>query len=257
MQKKDPKEKSVAVTLYYLRDQGSMQMTSNTFDIARYTVGQVIQEICGILTKYLGPEFIKFLVKKDEVLETVSQFQQRFDIPQFIGCIDGTHIPIKLPSENAHDYYSYKLCYTLNCQAICNVFGQFINVEVKWPGGVHDARVFANCDIQKGFTNEKFKLFYKELCTWRRMCAKILLGDPAYPLLPYMMKEFEHCKSNEDVIFNQVLRSARNQIECPFGRLKARWRILMRLMDIPVSHLPNVIFAYFVLQFFRKRKRRC
>lgn len=80
MQKKDPLEKSVAITLYYLRDQGSMQMTSNTFDIARYTVGQVIQEICGILTKNLGPEFIKFLVKKDEVLETVSQFQQRFVI---------------------------------------------------------------------------------------------------------------------------------------------------------------------------------
>ena len=132
MHKKDPLETSVAITLYYLRDQGSMQMTSNTFDIARYTVGQVIQEICGILTKNLGPEFIKFLVKKDEVLETVSQFQQRFVIPQFIGCIDGTHIPIKQPSENAHDYYSYKLCYTLNCQAICNVLGQFINVEVKW-----------------------------------------------------------------------------------------------------------------------------
>ena len=65
-----------------------------------------------------------------------------------------------------------------------------------------------------------------------------------------MVKEFEVCKSNEEVIFNQMLKSARNQIECAFGRLKATWRILMRPMDIPVSQLPNVLFACFVLHNF-------
>ena len=160
----------------------------------------------------------------------------------------------KQPFENAHDYYSYKLCYTLDCQAICNAFGQFINVEVKWSGSFHDARVFANCDIQKRFTNEKFKLFYKELVPGEECVPQILLGDPAYPLLPYMMKEFEHCKSNEGVIFNQMLRGARNQIECAFGRFQARWRILMRPTDMPVSHLPNVIFACFVLYNFCERE---
>ena len=248
-------EKRVAITLYYLKDQGSMQMTSNTFGIARCTVGQVVKEICGILTRDLGPELIKFPVEKEEVLVASAQFQQKFGFPQVIGCIDGTHIPIKQPSENAHDYFSYKLCYSLNCQAICNAFGQFINVEIKWPGSVHDARVFANCDVQKALTDQKFKLFYKELVPGEECVPQVLLGDPAYPLLPYLMKEFEHCKSNEEVIFNQMLRSARNQIECAFGRLKARWRILMRPMDIPVSYLPNVIFACFVLHNFCEREK--
>jgi len=47
-----------------------------------------------------------------------------------------------------------------------------------------------------------------------------------------------------------MLRSARNQIECAFGRLKARWRILTRPMDIAMESLPNVIFACFVLHNF-------
>ena len=38
--------------------------------------------------------------------------------------------------------------------------------------------------------------------------------------------------SNEEVLFSQMLRSARNQIECAFGRLKTRWQILQRPLGI-------------------------
>ena len=44
-------EKRVAITLHYLKDQGSMRMTANVFGIARCTVGQVVQEICSVITK--------------------------------------------------------------------------------------------------------------------------------------------------------------------------------------------------------------
>ena len=162
-----------------------------------------------------------------------------------IGCIDRTQIPIKQPVANAHDYFSCKQTYSINCQAICNAFGQFTNVEVKWPGSLHDARVFSNCDVQKRFSDGKLDLFYKELLPGEECVPQILLGDPAYPLLPYVMKEFDHCSTNEEVIFNQMLRAARNQIECAFGRLKARWRILLRPMDIPVQKLLNAILLPF------------
>ena len=51
-----------------------------------------------------------------------------------------------------------------------------------------------------------------------------------------------------------MLRSARNTIECAFGKLKARWRILQRPMDIPVDKLPNVLYAYFVYIIFANPK---
>ena len=140
--------------------------------------------------------------------------------------------------------------YSLNIQAICDAFGRFTNVEIKWPGSVHDARVFANSSIQKSFLEKKFTLFHKELLPGRECVPQLLLGDPAYPLLPYLMKEYDSCQTNEQVIFNQMLRSSRSQIECAFGRLKARWRILTRPLDIPTQSMPNVICACFVLHNF-------
>lgn len=249
-------EKRLAITLCYLKDQGSMTTVANLFGIARCTVGQVVSEICKILSQDLGKELIKFPSEKEDVEKSAAQFFHRFGFPQVIGCVDGTHIPIRQPTENPHDYFSYKLCYSLNCQAICDAYGRFVNVEIKWPGSVHDARVFANSSVQKNFSERKFKLFYKQLgVTQDDSVPQLLLGDPAYPLLPYLMKEYESCNTNEEVIFNLMLRGARNQIECAFGRLKARWRILLRPMDIPIEKLPNVIFACFVLHNFCEKKK--
>jgi len=83
-----------------------MRMTGNAFSIARCTVGQVVKEICTVLTKNIGTELIRFPKSKEEVSTTIASFAERFGFPQVIGCVDGTHTPIKQPSENAHDYFS-------------------------------------------------------------------------------------------------------------------------------------------------------
>ena len=45
------------------------------------------------------------------------------------------------------------------------------------------------------------------------------------------MREYSTCKSNEDVVFNDMARSAHNLIECAFGQVKARWQVLTKKMD--------------------------
>ena len=51
---------------------------------------------------------------KNNVLNETSCFSQNFGFLQVIGCVNGTHIPIKQLSENTHDYFSRNLCYTLS-----------------------------------------------------------------------------------------------------------------------------------------------
>ena len=152
---------------------------------------------------------------------------QKFGFHRVLGCIDGTHIPISEPHENPHDYFSHNMKYTINVQTTGDCNGRFTDVDVKWPGSLHDAHVFANSEVQKGYSKEKFKL---------------------YIYLSY--KEYAICQGNNEVMFNTMLGSARNQMECAFGRLKAQWRILLRLMELKFEDIPDIVLVCFALHKF-------
>ena len=110
--------------------------------------------------------------------------------------------------------FSYKQKYTIYAQAVCFWKGMFIDIEVKWPGSVHNGRVFGNSKVNRLLREEKMPMMYKEFLPGYDKIPVTLIGDPAYPLLPYCMKEFASPNNNEEVIFNDMLRSARNSIEC-------------------------------------------
>ena len=71
------------------------------------------------------------------------------------------------------------------------------------------------------------------------------------------MKEYQSCSSNSEVIFNNLLRSARNQIECSFGRLKARWGFLRRMVDFKLETVPIVVCYCFAFHNICKMRTNC
>ena len=98
-----------------------------------------------------------------------------------------------------------------------------------WPGKVHDARVFSNSTLyQRGQAGTL-------LPAWTRQIGLIqvplcILGDPAYPALTWLMKAYPEQQNMtvRQINYNYRLSRARMVVENAFGRLKGRWRCLLK-----------------------------
>ena len=253
-------EKKLATTLYLLKETGSLQMTANTFGLSVPTVSSVPFEVCTTISTIIGPKNIHLPRDHTEMMRKVAEFEGKFGMVQAFGCVDGTHVAVKRPKENSQDYYSYKGFHSINEQAVCDYRGIFMDIDCRWPGSVHDAKVFANSDVSNNLRNGKLPLTYQTVIPGYEKIPNYLIGGPACPLIPHCLKEYETCDTNEKVIYNNLLRSARNPVECAFGRLKARWAVLTRKVDLnltTVPTVPTVIHACFVLQNFCEMNSTC
>src|SRR5687768_8710415 len=93
--------------------------------------------------------------------------------PGVIGAIDGTQINVSAHGiANRESYRNRKGHIALNVQAICDANLIFLDVVARWPGSVHDSRIFNNSLVCVMLEN-------KELSGW-------LIGDSGYPSRTYM-----------------------------------------------------------------------
>ncbi|XP_069128985.1 putative nuclease HARBI1 [Argopecten irradians] len=155
-------------------------------------------------------------------------------MPNVVGAIDGTLIPIQSPTVDEHVFVCRKGYHALNVQAICDHSLKFINVVCKWPGSVHDSFILTNSGV--GTTVD-------QMDGW-------LLGDSGYPLRPWLLTPVAIPASKSDEMYNKSNMKTRNVVERSFGLLKSRFRCLHKstgcIMFSPAKTC-KVVYVCFIL----------
>ena len=74
-----------------------------------------------------------------------------------------------------------------------------------------------------------------------------MVGDAAYPLRPYLIKGFQGRLTPAQRDFNVRLNKARVVVEQAFGRLKCRWRRVLKSSEHYAKNVPKIVLAATVL----------
>ncbi|XP_050811461.1 uncharacterized protein LOC127052147 [Gopherus flavomarginatus] len=192
---------------------------------------------------------IKLLLPKVVTLGNVQVIVDVFaamGFPNCGGAIDGTHIPILALEHQGTQYVNRKGYFSMVLQALVDHKGHFTSIHVGWPGRVHDGRVFRNTTLFKQLQQGNY--FPDQKTTAGDVDMPIvILGDPAYPLMPWLMKPYTGSLDSSQELFSYRLSKCRMVVECAFGRLKARWRTLLTCSDLSQTNVPIVIAACCVL----------
>ena len=78
----------------------------------------------------------------------------------------------------------------MNIQAVADHNYYFIDVLIKWPGSVHDVRMFSISNLFQSLRNGTISQRRKVIVDGQPDIRMCILVDPVYPQLPYLTNEY-------------------------------------------------------------------
>lgn len=240
-------EKRVAITLWRLGTNIEYRSLSHLFGVGLSTVCVAVSDVCSAIVEHLASRYIA-IPAGERLKLVVDGFMSKWGVPQCVGAIDSTHIPIIAPKDSPLDYYNRKGYHSVVLQALVDHEYKFLDIYVGWPGSVHDARVLVNSGLYSKCDRGSFPPNWPKVINGTSI-PLFIIGDPAYPLTSWLIKPFSDCGrlTTKQQGFNYHVSRARCVVENAFGRLKGRWRSLMKRNDTDIRFLPTLATACCVL----------
>uniref|UniRef100_A0A8C2BR91 DDE Tnp4 domain-containing protein n=1 Tax=Cyprinus carpio TaxID=7962 RepID=A0A8C2BR91_CYPCA len=209
---------TVCIALRFFASGTFLYTIGDAENLVKSAVCRAIRKVYLALKQFLGVFVVFPSHLRPQVVK--QNFFAIAGFPNVIGAIDCTHIPIKAPpGPNEGDFVNRKGVHSVNVQMVCDSMFHITNVEAKWPGSVHDSRIFRESHLCTLFERGDFD--------------GILLGDRGYACRQYFMTPFPDPNPGPQTRYNAALARTRARIEMTFGQLKERFQCLKSLRVAP------------------------
>lgn len=259
-------EEQVFICLVWLANGGNYNAAGGSARRSRSSVHRCVKCVCQAIVEHLGNKYVKGWPDDDAELERMAlEFEQTCiaddtrGIPNIVGAADGTQFCIKPFAGAGEEFHSYKGLDTVGMHAVVDARGNFLDVEVGWSGRTNDGRMFANSHLfyelwgnpytgQGGELGQRFTRLGKPI--GGEPMSYMIICDAAYECTRYTLPAFKESETHGKAWrskFNTKVAKTRNSVERAFGRLKNKFRVLLKAIEVSQDVLVHVIRACVVL----------
>lgn len=201
------------------------------------TVGWIVQETVEVIWQIIQP--IHMQAPTEAMFKNISrEFFEEWNFPFCIGAIDGKHVRVKCPPHSGSMFYNYKQFFSIALQAVADAKYRFVAVEVGGYGKQSDGGTFRNSLLFQLMESGRLNIPSDDVLPGTSIVAPfVFIADDAYPLLRHLLKPYKgRSLTAEQEYFNRRLSCARRCVECAFGIMAAKFRILWK----PIETSPDL-----------------
>ncbi|KAM4029729.1 uncharacterized protein ACNLHF_022385 [Anomaloglossus baeobatrachus] len=240
------------ITLRFLTTGESYFSLHFQFRVGISTISGIVNSTCQTLWECLKDEFIPHPIEQ-LWMDTADKFYEICNFPNCCGAVDGKHVRIIKPQNTGSVYYNYKKKNSVVLMGIADAQYTFLAVDIGAYGRANDSQVLKNSEIGRNLYVGHFgfppprPLPQSEGPPLPFVCV----GDEAFQLSENVLKPYSSRGLTHDrKIFKYRLSRVWRIVECPFGILTARWRILTTAINVKVETVDEIIKACVILHNF-------
>lgn len=177
------------------------------------------------------------------------RFEELWNFPNCCGAIDGKHIRIEAPWSSGSLFYNYKSHNSKILQAVVDAEAKFVVVDVGEAGKNGDGGVFISSAFGRMFNDQILNLQTPRQHddTNPTKFPYVFVGDEAYALHKHTMKPTSASLTRERRIYNYRQSRARRIVDCAFGMMTKKFRVLELAMLVHPDITKNIVLACCVL----------
>ncbi|KAL2093117.1 hypothetical protein ACEWY4_010429 [Coilia grayii] len=245
----EPKQR-LAVTLRFLATGESFVSLAFQYRLGVSTVCDAVHLTCHAIEARMMS--LTFPQPTEEGWKDIARhFWQKWGFPNCLGAIDGKHIAITAPAHSGSRFFNYKHSFSIVLLALVDANYKFIFAQVGDFGRSSDGGVYASSMLGQGMEANTLHVPPDTPLPGSGVQGPIpyvIVGDTAFPMKTYLMRPFPGQRIPRwQENFNYRLSSARMVVECAFGILSARWRVLLTRLQMSPKYVDSVVLAACIL----------